>query len=841
MQVVILSKDTPGLALKSYNAFPNALIYGSASNSFTKALYKKLKISSWDGFLGETCFIEAGLTELPKKGALVSKVELNWGNENLDALLAAKVSNPLYFDSYEGLKVSLSKLNYEKEYIIFERSKDEEYTFRRELLENESIVSILIEKPERGILELLGSINNLENHNFEVLLGGASSLISSLNLPFKTKLIEGADLNELAAFSMGNYLLPLCSTDLIFPEALNELLKSDASITFSDYVITDIEPRYFSPSKDLVPDSVPILISKETWLRAGGFSSEEFNKLKVHTKKIHKPLFATKSKVNELKQYETKVSVIIPSFGREEFLKRAVDSVLDQTFKNFEILIVTTDQVKFLDSRIKVLVPSQKLPVAAARNLALSEAKGEFIAYLDDDDYYLPHHLETLISVANNTPASLIYSLAARVWERGANELPIHYDLPFTQDVDWFSLLFGGKFPTLTVLHKRSKERFDEKLECMEDWDFWLRVSKEGGLRHIPEITCCYSRRPERDGISSSKQELFHWYGYPIWAKHLNNTLLGELIPHFEALLHEHSRQVLKMKGELPQNKQYIIEAIDRLFLLPDVKAALKAKLAGEPPKSSAPRKQLVKDLVTIVIPLYNGLSYTKELLASLEANQSRYKTELIFVDNASSDGTREFLQSLEYRSILNDENRNFAGACNQGAQVANGEFIVFLNNDTFVFNDWLSPLIDELKEKPETGAVGNKQIFPGTKRIHHAGIFIDLGLHPKHYLEGILESDPRVNKRRIMTCVTGACLSMRTDEFLSLGGFDEIYRNGYEDNDLCLKIISSGKKVVYRPDSVIYHHVSKSAGRSTFSGENWRIFISRWGSVLSPDLRNFL
>lgn len=839
MQVVILSKDTPGLALKTYRKLPQALIYPSASNSFTKALYKRLKIPLWNGFTSETCFIEAGVTEIPTKEALITDVKLNWGEEKLEALLAAKVKEYFSFDSYETLKVSLSRLNLDKEFTVFERTKDEERALRKELIEQEDIVSILIPSPEKGLLELLGTINNLKETNFEVLLGGASSLIESLKLPFSVRVIEGADLNELAAFSKGRYLLPLKSTDLIFPDALGELLKSSAEVVFSDYVVIESEPRYFAPSKEFIPNSVPILLSKEAWLLAEGFDIERLNKLRVSKGKIHKPLFTTKAEAKAYKNYDAKISVIIPSFGRDEFLSRAVKSVLEQTFENFEVIIITTDEVSFSDSRIRVLNPGSQLPVSVARNFGLKAARGDFIAYLDDDDYYLPHHLETLLSVAQTTDVSLVYSLGARVWERGVNDLPLHYDLPFSQDVDWFSLLFGGKFPTLTVLHKRSSELFDENLECMEDWDYWLRVGKS--IRHIPEITCCYSRRPERDGLSSSRAELFHWYAFPIWAKHLTKDLPQELKPHFEALLNEHSRQILSMKGSLPLHKEYINQSIDSLFIRSDLKHALKVKLGGHSASFSPPRKDLVRDLVSIVIPLYNGLPYTKELFQSLLAHPSKYKTEIIFVDNASSDGTQEFLKSCGVKSILNDENRNFAGACNQGAYAATGEFVVFLNNDTIVFNDWLSPLIDELKDHPETGAVGNKQIFPGTKRIHHAGIYIDLYLHPKHYLEGVLESDPRVNKRRTMTCVTGACLAMRTEEFLSLGGFDEVYRNGYEDNDLCLKVLASGKQVVYRPDSVIYHHVSKSAGRTTHSGENWRIFISRWGSSLRPDLKSFL
>lgn len=564
-----------------------------------------------------------------------------------------------------------------------------------------------------------------------------------------------------------------------------------------------------------------------------------------------------------------KVSVILPSFDRHELLKRALISLIEQNETSWEALIITTQsevneksfpEVAKEDPRFIIIPVENKIPVSKARNLGLDNAKGEFIAYLDNDDVFLPNHLSSLLDHSKNNNSELSYGICARMWEENADTSPIGFDLPFIQQTDWINLLVGNKFPTPAVLHRNNPNyRFDESLECIEDWDLWLRITKGKTLSFLSEVTSLFSRRPNTEGFSSESKLLFHWYAYPVWAKHLTKELPDNIASEFKKILEAHSHQLIEKLPDamldptqeaIPRNKEVIISSLNTLesqdFLTFRITSLLKDVLT---PKVDSPirveqeRSGSHQFKASIVIPLYNGLKFTKELWESVQKFPTKVPAEYVFVDNASTDGTVEWLKSIESEAvqvILNQQNRNFSGACNQGAIYGRGEFIVFLNNDTLVTDNWLEPMLEEFNN-PAVGIVGNKELFPGTKRIHHAGIYIDIWHHPKHYLEGVLENDERVNFRRSCIAVTGACFAIKRSEFLELGGFFEGYKNGYEDIDLCLKMKAKNKQCIYTPKSFIYHHVSKSAGRTTHSGANWELFIQRNGSRLEPDLIRFV
>ena len=104
---------------------------------------------------------------------------------------------------------------------------------------------------------------------------------------------------------------------------------------------------------------------------------------------------------------------------------------------------------------------------------------------------------------------------------------------------------------------------------------------------------------------------------------------------------------------------------------------------------------------ISIIIPVYNRLEFTQKCLDSIFKYGSRYDFEIIVVDNASSDGTKEFLGGLPEKVIAvhNKENLGFAKACNLGAKRATGEYLLFLNNDTIVTRHWMDVLVKELDE----------------------------------------------------------------------------------------------------------------------------------------------
>jgi len=235
--------------------------------------------------------------------------------------------------------------------------------------------------------------------------------------------------------------------------------------------------------------------------------------------------------------------------------------------------------------------------------------------------------------------------------------------------------------------------------------------------------------------------------------------------------------------------------------------------------------------VVSIVIPAWNKWDYTFRCLMSLVKNTDGIPYETIVVDNASSDETRVALPLLKgIRVHRNQENLGFARASNQGAAMARGRYILFLNNDTEALPNWLPPLVRILDTEPDVGIVGAKLLFPdGT--LQHAGVGVAYAyprpISPFHlrYRQPSEASRQRLD----LPAVTGACLLIRRELCHELGGFDEAFVNGNEDVDLCFRAREKGIRVVYTPESVLYHHESVTPGRFAKATQNEILLHERW------------
>lgn len=243
---------------------------------------------------------------------------------------------------------------------------------------------------------------------------------------------------------------------------------------------------------------------------------------------------------------------------------------------------------------------------------------------------------------------------------------------------------------------------------------------------------------------------------------------------------------------------------------------------------------------VSIVIPLYQRADLTAACLASLERTGTLARAELVLVDNASTDGTPELCAAWADRAtvIANPVNMGFAAACNQGVHAATGDVVILLNLDTEVHDGWLDPLLDAVAD-PAVGVAGARLLYPGG-RIQHAGMAVMPGCITVHIHRYVPGDHPVVTRTRDLSIVTGACMAMRRDLYLEMGGFDEGYRNGFEDTDLCLRLASRGLVARYCGDSVVTHHESMSPGRLDHDHVNGARFRARWGGW-EPDLRRLL
>lgn len=240
---------------------------------------------------------------------------------------------------------------------------------------------------------------------------------------------------------------------------------------------------------------------------------------------------------------------------------------------------------------------------------------------------------------------------------------------------------------------------------------------------------------------------------------------------------------------------------------------------------------------VSCIIPLYNGLALTRAMLDSLRATlPPDLAHEILFVDDGSSDGTREWLAGLNVPSVrvlLNERNLGYAGANNRGAKAASGDWLALLNNDLLLEPGWLEPMLAAGRSLgARAGLVGNVQRRVADGSVDHAGIVVTTRAKLAHVRRLPPPGSPMSAE---VFAVTGACCLVRRATFLDAGGFDEAFHNGGEDVDLALRLRASGRKTIVVFNSSIRHHVSASRGPTARRDEeNSRLLFSHWrGEIL--------
>lgn len=250
-----------------------------------------------------------------------------------------------------------------------------------------------------------------------------------------------------------------------------------------------------------------------------------------------------------------------------------------------------------------------------------------------------------------------------------------------------------------------------------------------------------------------------------------------------------------------------------------------------------------------IIVTTFNGLSYLKGCLSSLYKNTA-YPFHLVIVDNASTDGSREWLESFIEKADnvtlhFNEKPASgFSQSNNIGLQYCKNKFVLLLNNDTLIFQkNWLTKLVSTLENR-EVGIAGCKLVYPNGL-IQHAGVSFGYDalskiMRPYHIGRLFPRDRPEFNVEREVPAVTFACALIRRS--LLKDGLDEAYLKGcFEDTDFSLKIRKQGYKIMYVPVEV-YHYegaTSLSKPQNEWIGQlekNYQIFLSRWDKWLQKD-----
>jgi GT2 family glycosyltransferase len=256
--------------------------------------------------------------------------------------------------------------------------------------------------------------------------------------------------------------------------------------------------------------------------------------------------------------------------------------------------------------------------------------------------------------------------------------------------------------------------------------------------------------------------------------------------------------------------------------------------------------KSLSASDASIIVPCHSGAALTEACLTALtEALPRDFRGEIIVVDDASTDDTREWLErwTKSDKRISVRRHRNNAGflnACNRAANVATRNYLVFLNNDTEPCEGWLTALLDAFRRFPNVGAVGGKPILPdGT--LQEAGSVIFQDGSAANFKRGEIDLEsPLINYVREVDYCSGALLATPRRLFAELGGFDEDYRPAYcEDVDYCFKVRQVGQRVYYQPGSKVILLEGGICGTDVTRGvkrhqvRNQQTFVERWSAVL--------
>ena len=256
--------------------------------------------------------------------------------------------------------------------------------------------------------------------------------------------------------------------------------------------------------------------------------------------------------------------------------------------------------------------------------------------------------------------------------------------------------------------------------------------------------------------------------------------------------------------------------------------------------------------LVSIIIPNKNLVDLLKPCISSLLEKTRHSSYEIIVVDNCSDDpATLDYLAYLplldrRIKIIPYPQRFNYSAMNNLAVQQAQGDFLLFLNNDTVILQEnWLERLLS-IGIRDDVGAVGCRLIHPN-QTIQHAGIILGLGSVGGHIGFGSPMTDPgymgRAQLMQNFSAVTAACMLVRKDLFLKVGGLDQKdFPILYNDIDLCLKIREQGYRIVWTPFVNLIHYGNSSldanpdSQRDEQNSRSRRAFIKKWFTVLGHD-----
>ena len=262
---------------------------------------------------------------------------------------------------------------------------------------------------------------------------------------------------------------------------------------------------------------------------------------------------------------------------------------------------------------------------------------------------------------------------------------------------------------------------------------------------------------------------------------------------------------------------------------------------------NSNTRGDRMADLTSIIILAHNQWDHTELCLKSIEKHTPE-PHEIIIVDNGSTDGTKENLRALvqtnpRVKVIANNVNQGYASGNNLGISIAQGQYILLLNNDTLVTPGWLGRMKDVFRRYPETGIVG-----PMSNNVTRPQLIETVGYDDVSGIDAFAVKRAAENEGQSFSTskASGFCLLAKREVIDKIGGLDEQFGSGnFEDDDFCNRAFLSGYAIRIAQDVFIHH-----TGRQTFKGagidvnakmfRNWELYKIKWDIPKDTEMEQY-
>ena len=489
------------------------------------------------------------------------------------------------------------------------------------------------------------------------------------------------------------------------------------------------------------------------------------------------------------------ISIVVPLFNTPaRYFKQMTGSVRKQTYTNWQLVMMDASDAAHAEVSAKAAALAQKdarfvyrkienSGIAANTTKGFEAATGEYLTLLDHDDVIYPNALYDVVKAIQQTGADFLYSdeivLSDDFKQLGGYHFKPDFAPDYLRGVNYITHLAVFSRKLLDAAGAYESPEYDGA----QDHDLILRLTEKATkIHHI-------------------KKSLYVWRAA---AGSTAQTMDAKpyAIAAGECAINAHLQRV-GLQGEA-----HAIPGAPGAF-------QLHYELTGHP-------------LITVMIPNKDHTDDLDRCLTSLYKNAGYDNFEVLVIENNSTDPETERYYAqipqkfANCRVVRYQGKFNFSAINNFGAQFANGEQLLLLNNDIEVTSqDFLRELLS-YSQRPDVGAVGAKLIYPDNE-IQHAGVIMGINgsaghSHKGHPADAVGDMYRLVTTQDFMA-VTGACLMTKTALYREMGGLDEEkFAVAYNDVDYCLKLWQKGLLNVYTPLAQAIHYESRSRGLDTLS-----------------------